>query len=306
MYDVVIIGGGPAGLAAGIYAVRAGLDTVLFERGAPGGAVLNTEKIENYPGFPGGIGGPELVAQMEAHARQLGLRIETNEVYEIKPEGDTFKLRTKKGDVKTRTLIIATGTGPRPLNVDGETRLRGRGVSYCAVCDGAFFRDQVVAVVGGGDAAVEEAHFLTKFASKVYLIHRRDELRAAKSLQERTLGNAKIEPLWSSVVTEIKGENAVEAVTVKNLKTEETFDLKVDGVFVYVGIKPNSYIVEGLVELDKTGFIMTDEHMQTSVPGIYAAGDVRKKPLRQIVTAVADGAVAAIAAEKYLAAKGEH
>ncbi|MDI6907792.1 MAG: thioredoxin-disulfide reductase [Thermoanaerobacterales bacterium] len=301
MKDLVIIGGGPAGLAAGIYAMRSGLDAVLMERGAPGGAVLNTEKIENYPGFPGGIDGPQLMSRMEKHARDLGLPMETNEVHEITRDGGIFRLRTRTGEVETRTIILATGTGPRPLGVEGETRLRGRGVSYCAICDGAFFRDQVVAVVGGGDAAVEEAQFLTKFAAKVYLIHRRDSLRAAKGIQKGALENEKIEPLWSSVVTEIRGGNSVEEVVVKNLKTEEKTTLKVDGIFVYVGVKPNSYIVEGLVELDERGFIVTDNQMRTSVPGIFAAGDVRTTPLRQVVTAVADGAVAAIYAERYLA-----
>lgn len=299
--DLVIIGGGPAGLAAGIYGMRSGLDTLLLERGAPGGAVLNTEKIENYPGFPGGIGGPELVSRMAAHARDLDLTIDCNEVYEIIRDADGgFILRSRKEEIRTRTVIIATGTGPRPLGVDGETRLRGRGVSYCAICDGAFFRDQVVAVVGGGDAAVEEAHFLTKFAAKVYLIHRRDALRAAKVVQDNALNNDKIEPVWNSVVTEIRGENGVEEVVVKNVKTDEGRALKVDGVFIYVGLKPNSYTVDGLVELDGRGFVVTDDRMRTSVPGIFAAGDVRTTCLRQVVTAVADGAVAAIQAEKYL------
>ncbi|MBO8127621.1 MAG: thioredoxin-disulfide reductase [Peptococcaceae bacterium] len=299
MKDLVIVGGGPAGLSAGIYAVRSGLDVVLYERGAPGGAILNTEKIENYPGFPGGIGGPELVSRFEEHARDLGLKIETNEVFEVIPAEKHYRLRLRNGEIATRTVLIATGTGPKPLGVEGEERLRGRGVSYCAICDGAFFRDQTVAVIGGGDAAVEEAHFLTKFASKVYLVHRRDALRAKKAIQDRALANKKIIPLWSSVVEEIKGEDAVEEIMVKNLKTGEVKPVKVDGVFVYVGVKPNSYIVENLVETEN-GFIVTDVEMMTSRPGILAAGDIRKTPLRQVITAAADGALAAITAEKYI------
>lgn len=299
--EIVIIGGGPAGLTAGIYAVRAARDVVLFERGVPGGKVMETAKIENYPGFPGGIGGPELVMRMEEHARGLGLKIENNEVFEITKTDDGFLLRSRLGDIRTKTVILATGTGPRPLGVEGEARLRGRGVSYCAVCDAAFFRDQEVAVVGGGDAAVEEAEFLTRFASKVYLIHRRGELRAAKSIQHSTLSNPKIEPIWFSVVEEIKGENAVEEIVIKDVRDGALRTLPVSGIFIYVGTSPNSYLVESLVERDERGFVITDEEMRTSVPGLFAAGDIRKKSLRQIVTAVADGAIAAVNADRYLA-----
>ncbi|MGQ9497520.1 MAG: thioredoxin-disulfide reductase [Desulfotomaculales bacterium] len=299
--EIVIIGGGPAGLAAGIYAVRASRDVVLYERGIPGGKVTETERIENYPGFPGGIGGPELMMRMEEHARGLGLKIESNEILEINREDGIFVLRSRMGDIRTKTVILATGTGPRPLGVEGESRLRGRGVSYCAVCDGAFFRDQEVAVVGGGDAAVEEAQFLTRFASKVYLIHRRGELRAARSIQEQALKNPRIEPIWHAVVEEIRGENAVEEVVIKDVRDGALRTLPVNGIFIYVGTSPNSYLVEKLVERDERGFIITDEEMRTSVPGLFAAGDIRKKPLRQIVTAVADGAIAAISADRYLA-----
>jgi len=299
--EIVIIGGGPAGLAAGIYAVRASRDVILYERGIPGGKVTETERIENYPGFPGGIGGPELMMRMEEHARGLGLKIESNEILEIDREDGIFVLRSRMGDIRTKTVILATGTGPRPLGVEGESRLRGRGVSYCAVCDGAFFRDQEVAVVGGGDAAVEEAQFLTRFASKVYLIHRRGELRAARSIQEQALKNPKIEPVWHSVVEEIRGEDAVEEVVLKDVRDGALRTLPVNGIFIYVGTSPNSYLVEKLVERDERGFVITDEEMRTSVPGLFAAGDIRKKPLRQIVTAVADGAIAAISADRYLA-----
>jgi len=299
--EIVIIGGGPAGLTAGIYAVRARRDVVLYERGIPGGKVTETARIENYPGFPGGIGGPELMMRMEEHARGLGLKIESNEVLEINHEDKIFVLRTRIGDIRAKTVILATGTGPRPLGVEGEARLRGRGVSYCAVCDGAFFRDQEVAVVGGGDAAVEEAQFLTRFASKVYLIHRRGELRAAKSIQEEALKNPKIEPVWHSVVQEIRGADTVEEIVIKDIRDGALRTVPVSGIFIYVGISPNSYLVENLVERDERGFVITDEEMRTSLPGLFAAGDIRKKPLRQIVTAVADGAIAAVSADRYLA-----
>jgi thioredoxin reductase (NADPH) len=239
--------------------------------------------------------------RMEGHARGLGLPIENNEVVEITKDDEVFLLRSKTGEIRARAVILATGTGPRPLGVEGEARLRGRGVSYCAVCDGAFFRGQEVAVVGGGDAAVEEAQFLTRFASKVYLIHRRGELRAARSIQEHALANPKIEPIWHSVVEEIRGENAVEEIVIKDVRDGALRTLPVSGVFVYVGISPNSYLVEKLVERDPRGFVLTDEEMRTSVPGLFAAGDIRKKTLRQIVTAVADGAIAAVSADRYLA-----
>jgi thioredoxin reductase (NADPH) len=301
MKDVVIIGGGPGGLTAGIYAVRSGLDVVLYERGALGGSVLNAEKVENYPGFPGGISGVELIGRMEEHARQVGLSVEYNEVHEVTPNNGCFLLRTRDGEVLTRTVVIATGTGPRPLGVEGEERLRGRGVSYCAVCDGAFFRDQPVAVVGGGDAAVEEAHYLARFASKVYLVHPRESIRRLRLNRKRIEENPKIEVIPNTEVTGIKGDKAVEGLVLKNRETGQTWDLQVKGMFVYVGIKPNSYLVEKLVDLDDRGFIITDERMRTSWPGIFAAGDVRRTPLRQIATAVADGAVAAIWAEKHIA-----
>lgn len=300
MKDMVIIGGGPGGLAAGIYAVRSGLDTVLYERSALGGSVLTAGKIENYPGFPGGISGPELVARMEEHARQVGLNIEFNEVHEITPDNGSLHLRTREGEVSTRTVVIATGTGPRPLGVEGEERLRGRGVSYCAVCDGAFFRDQSVAVVGGGDAAAEEANYLSRFASQVYLIHPRESIRRSRVGRRRIDENPKIKTIPNTEVTGIKGDKAVEALILKNRETGETNDLQVDGVFVYVGIRPNSYLVQKLVDLDDRGFIITDWRMRTSRAGIFAVGDVRRTPLRQIATAVGDGATAAIWAEKYL------
>lgn len=300
MKDIAVIGAGPAGFTAGIYAVRSGLDAVVFEREAPGGQVLGTDSIENFPGFPGGINGAELMSRFEQHARGLGVAIESDEVLEIQHGEGFFVLRTRKGEVRTKTVVLATGAGPRPLGVEGEERLRGRGVSFCAVCDGFFFRDQEVAVVGGGDAAVEEANYLTRFCSKVYLIHRRDELRAVKSIQKRVLENPKVEVLWNKVVAEIRGENAVEELALKDTRTGEPGVLKVGGVFIYIGLVPNSGLYRGLADLDERGFVKTDVEMRTSVPGLFAAGDVRVTPLRQVVTAVADGAVAAIAAEKYI------
>ncbi|WP_166485080.1 thioredoxin-disulfide reductase [Candidatus Desulforudis audaxviator] len=300
MKDLVIIGGGPGGLTCGIYAVRSGLDVVLYERSALGGSVLSAEKVENYPGFPGGISGPDLIARMEEHALQIGLPIEFTEVHEITPDNSHYRLRTRDGEVSTRVVVIATGTGPRPLGVQGEDRLRGRGVSYCAVCDGAFFRDQPVAVVGGGDAAVEEAHYLSRFASRVYLVHPRESIKRSRVGQRRIEENRKIETVPNTRVLAISGDRAVDGIVLENIQTGEKWNLKVDGVFVYVGIQPNSYLVEKLVDLDNRRFIITDSHMRTSRPGIYAVGDVRRTPLRQIATAVGDGAIAAIWAEKYI------
>lgn len=300
MKDCVVIGAGPAGFTAGLYAVRSGLDTVVFEKGAPGGQVIGTDMIENYPGFPGGINGAELMGRFEEHARGLNVPLENEEVLEIRPENGAFVLRTGKGEVRTKTVILATGAGSRPLGVEGEERLRGRGVSVCAVCDGFFFLNQEVAVVGGGDAAVEEANYLTRFCSKVYLIHRRDELRAAKSLQPRVLDNPKVEVLWNTVVTEIRGEEAVEELALEDTKTGATRVLRVNGVFMYIGLVPHSGLYKELVEVDHCGFVKTDWEMRTSVPGLFAAGDVRVTPLRQVATAVADGAVAAVAAERHI------
>lgn len=300
VYDVTIIGGGPAGLAAGIYASRAALKTVLLEKGMPGGLAASTEFIENYPGFADGIGGPELMMQMDAQARRFGLEVQSTSVEAISQSGENFTVHTDDGDIKTKTIILATGAQPQKLGVPGEAEFHGRGVSYCATCDGAFFRDKEVAVVGGGDAAVEEALYLTKFARRVHIIHRRDELRATKILQHRARANERIEFHWSSVVEKIAGTQTVQEIVLKNVQTGRVNNLKVDGVFVYVGTRPVSEIVGGLIELDPRGYIITDADMRTSKPGIFAAGDIRQKSLRQVVTAVADGAIAAVTAEKYL------
>ncbi len=300
MYDVAIIGGGPAGLAAGIYAARAKLKSLLIERGMTGGLAATTEFIENYPGFDEGIGGPELMSRMEAQARRFGLEILNVHVEAVQRESVHFIVKTEDAEIRARTVIVATGAQPQRLNVKGEETFHGRGVSYCATCDGAFFKDKQVAVVGGGDAAVEEAMFLTKFATRVFIIHRRGELRATKIVQERARQNPRVEFIWHSVVDEIMGKETVTGVRIKDVRTGQTSELPIDGVFIYIGYSPNSSIVKDLVKLDERGYILTDANMQTSCPGLFAAGDVRQKSLRQVVTAVADGAIAAVSAEKYL------
>jgi thioredoxin reductase (NADPH) len=300
MKDIVIIGGGPAGLAAGLYAARAALDTVLIEQGTLGGQASGTERIENYPGFEEGIGGPELVRRMDAQARRFGLNVLNTSVQRLLRMENGFAVRTGEGEIITRAVILASGTKPGKLGIKGEEELHGLGVSFCATCDGAFFKGRKVAVIGGGDAAVEEAIFLTRFAEKVYIIHRRGELRATKVLQERAKRNPRIEFIWHSVVEEILGTYFVEGIRVKNLQSGAVEELQVDGVFLYVGTRPNAELVRDLVKLDELGYVITDENMATSCPGLFAAGDVRRKLLRQVVTAVADGATAAVAAEKYL------
>lgn len=298
--ELAIIGGGPAGLAAGIYAARADLETVLFEMGMPGGLAASTEIIENYPGFTDGIGGPELSMNMEAQARRFGLEVVYAGVEEIKKENGNFLVRTEDEEYRVKAVILAAGARPRQLQVKGEKELHGRGVSYCATCDGAFFRDKKLAVIGGGDSAVEEAIFLTKFAEKVTIVHRRGELRATKYLQQKAMANEKIDFAWHSVPLEIKGEDLVKSILIKDVRTGATGELSVEGVFIYVGHSPSTELVKELVELDRTGYIVTDEEMRTRTPGLFAVGDVRKKLLRQVVTAVADGAIAAVSAEKYI------
>ncbi len=305
MRDMVIIGGGPGGLSAGIYAVRAGLDVVLYERGAVGGYLLNAADVDNYPGFPKGISGPDLIQQMDEHARKVGLQIEFDEIHEIIPEEGSFKLRLRNREISSRTVVLATGTGPRPLGLENEEKLRGRGVSYCAVCDGAFFRDEPVAVVGGGDSAAEEALFLARTASKVYLIHTRGDVQSTRFERQGIKDNPKIEIIPNSEVVAINGEEAVEGVEIREKDTGETQSLSVKALFIYVGVKPNSYLVEKHVDLDPRGFILVDEYMRTPVQGLFAVGDVRRTPLRQVVTAVSDGAIAAVWAEKYLSFMGQ-
>lgn len=300
IYDVVIIGSGPAGLAAAIYAERARLDTIVIEKtGMSGGQVLTTSEVDNYPGLPG-IGGFDLGMKMREHADQLGAHFIDDELLSITDEGKAKTVVCENGSYQAKTVIIATGASHRKLGAPGEEELAGMGVSYCATCDGAFFRNKVTAVIGGGDVAIEDAIFLSRLCKKVYVIHRRDQLRGAKSLQDKLFSLENVEMVWDSVVERIKGKDQTEALDVKNVKTDEVSELKVDGVFVAVGISPNSQPFEGLVEMDH-GYIKAGEDCQTSVAGIYAAGDVRTKPLRQIITAAADGANAITSVERYLA-----
>jgi thioredoxin reductase (NADPH) len=299
-FDVVIAGGGPAGLTAALYAGRSKLRTLLLEKMAPGGQIANTFSMENYPGFPEGISGADFSAAMEKQARKFGVEICMGEVRKLIPEGKIWAIRTEEGEWKSRAVIVATGLEAKKLGVPGEAEMVGRGVSYCATCDGPFFQDAEIAVVGGGDSAVHEALYLTRFASRVTLIHRRNALRAEKILQERAFQNEKIEIFWDTVVTRVLGDSGVEEVELKNLKTLETQRVKVRGVFFYIGLIPHTAFLEGVVELDEEGYVLTDANMATSAPGIFAAGDVRQKCVRQVATAVGDGAMAAVAAERYI------
>jgi thioredoxin reductase (NADPH) len=302
--QLIIIGAGPAGLAAALYSARARVRTIILEKLSPGGQVLVTDKVDNYLGFPEGISGFDLVDLMAAHARKFGVEERNGEVQSIgAPQGGKgIELNLAGGEIlPADAVIVATGARPNRLGVPGEDALTGRGVSYCATCDGAFFANRVVAVVGGGDSAVQEALFLTRFADKVFLIHRRDELRAAGLLRERALDHPKIEPVWNTVVERIEGENEVTSLAVLNLKSGERGSLSVTGVFIYVGIQPNTGFLADVVERDEQGFIRTDEWMRTSMAGIYAAGDCRSKPLRQIITAAGEGATAAYAVEIFFA-----
>ncbi len=300
MYDIIIIGGGPAGLTAGLYNARARMNVVLLERLAPGGQVLTTDWVENYPGFPEGISGFDLMDRMKAQAEHFGLEIRSEEVLKLEFDGARKIVTTSQGALETRAVILCCGATWRKLGVEGEDKLMGRGVSFCATCDGPFYRDQEVAVIGGGDTAVEEGLFLTRFVSKVHHIHRRDELRAVKLLQERAMAEEKIEFVWDTVPVRILGETGVEGIELKNVKTGEITRRAVQGVFVFIGTEPNTDLVRGLLDLDKSGFVITDQCMQASVPGVFAAGDIRSKAFRQISTAVGDGAEAAHAAEKYV------
>jgi len=304
-YDVVIIGGGPAGLTAGIYAGRGGLKTVIVEKGLPGGQIAQTEEVENYPGFPEGISGPELAGRMVQQAEKFGARIVMDEVQGLEKTEEGFLVRGFERNYPARVVIIATGANPRKLQVPGEEKFYGRGVSTCATCDAFFYRDKEVVVVGGGDAAVEEGLFLTKFARKVTLVHRRDELRANKMAQARAFQNPKMHFLFSHVVTEILGEEQVTGVRLKNLKTGEEYVYPTDGVFVFIGHEPNTGFLRGVVELRPDGYIAVRDEVFTSVPGIFAAGDVADPIYRQLTTSVGAGTRAAMMAEKYLAEREE-
>ena len=304
-YDVVIIGGGPAGLTAGIYAGRAQLKTVIVEKGLPGGQIAQTDEVENYPGFPEGISGPELASRMVRQAEKFGARIVMDEVLGLEKAEGGYLVRGYERNYRARAVIVATGANPRRLGVPGEDKFYGRGVATCATCDAFFCRDREGVVVGGGDAAVEEGIFLTKFARKVTLVHRRDELRANKVAQKRAFQNPKMHFLFSHVVTEILGEDQVTGVRLKNLKTGEEYVYPTDGVFVFIGHEPNTAFLKGVVELRPDGYIAVRDEVFTSEPGIFAAGDVADPIYRQLTTSVGAGTRAAMMAERYLAEEAE-
>jgi thioredoxin reductase (NADPH) len=296
-YDVLIIGAGPAGLTAGLYCGRARLKTVIVEQGVSGGELVNTARIEDYPGFEV-ISGAELAERLERQARKFGVELTMDEVVEVASQGDWKRVVGEAASYTAGAVIVAAGGKPKKLDVPGEAELAGRGVSYCAICDGPFFQDQVIAVVGGGNTAIEEADYLSKFGKKVYIIHRRDAFRAQPIIQERALANPKIEVRWHTVVEAIRGQNQVEAVVLKSTVGEERWELPVGGVFIFIGFSPNQ--IKDHANHDQLGFFLTDERMQTSVPGLFAVGDIRAQPVRQITNATADGTVAAVMAHKYL------
>lgn len=299
-FDIIILGGGPAGLSAGIYAARSSASTAIIDISMLGGQPSNYLELENYPGFPI-IGGYDLMEKFEEHADKFGVqKFPMQEIKNIDLVSNPKVIETLEGTFKAKTVIIACGAQAKKLGVKGELEFVGRGVSYCAVCDGAFYKEKTVTVIGGGNAAVEEAMYLTKFADKVYIVHRRDALRADKIVQERAFNNPKIEFIWDSKVNEIKGENVVTTAVIENVKTGEITELKTDGVFPYIGFTPNVEGITGQVQQDANGFIITDSTMQTSVEGVFAAGDVRNTPLRQVITATSDGAISAVYASKYL------
>ncbi len=312
VYDVAILGAGPAGLAAGLYAGRAGLRAVILEKGPDGGQIINTSEVENYPGqLVEGETGESLAARMTRQAEKFGCLRARENIKAVYLDGDVKVLEGRRNKYMARTVIIATGAGPRPIGCAGESDFVGRGVSYCATCDGSFFKGLRVIVAGGGDSAVEEACYLTKFARQVTIVHRRDTLRAAKAIQDRAFANPAIDFLWDSVIEGVEGDALMNAVTVKNVKTgaltrvEKQPDDKMLGLFVFVGNLPATSLFEGVIDME-SGYIRTDESMMTSLPGVFAAGDVRVKPLRQVITAAADGAVAAVQALKYIEEHAPH
>jgi len=300
IFDTIIIGGGPAGITSAIYTSRGRLKTLVLERGTVGGQAAATEIIENYPGFVEAIQGPELMDRFEEQAKRFGSEITFGYVTDVDLTGDLKRVNTHTKEYFGRTVIISTGAESKKLGIPGEIEFAGRGVSYCATCDGPFFRDMEIAVVGGGDSAIEEGMFLTKFGTRVHVIHRRDSLRATAIIQERAFAHEKMSFVWDSVITEIKGEEGVEAVTLQNVKTNEEEEMPVGGVFIYIGFVPQSDLFKGQIEINEKGYIVTDEFMRTSLPGVFAVGDVRRELGRQVATAVGDGCVAALMAEKYL------
>ena len=299
-HQLIIVGGGPAGLSAGLYASRSRLDTLLIEKAGLGGQILNAEMVENYPGFPQGISGSELGALIAQQATKYGLPTAFAEVQGIEIHGGEKIVSTSEGQYRAKAVIIAGGSEYSKLGVPGEEEFTGKGVSYCAMCDGAFFRDQVVAVVGGGNVALNDALFLTRFASKVMVIHRRDQLRATRILQDRAFANPKIEFLWDTVVDSIIGDKLVKEIRLRNVKTGKVSSLEISGVFAAVGLRPNTDYLKGLLTLDEGGFISVNGWMETEVPGVFAVGDIRAGSIRQVVSAAGDGATAAVAAERFL------
>ena len=307
VYDVIILGAGPAGLTAGLYAGRARLSTLIIEKGQDGGQIAMTDEIENYPGqMVEGESGQSLIARMAQQAQKFGAERVSDLIQRVELQGEVKKLVGAKGEYLAKTVIVAAGAFPKPIGCKNEGKFLGKGISFCATCDGSFFEDFEVYVVGGGDSAVEEAMFLTKFARKVTIIHRRSELRAAKSIQEKAFANPKIAFMWDTVVDEVCGDELMDSMIVKNVKTGELTRIEADpddgifGLFGFIGYNPNSALLEGQVELNN-GYIVTDEEMRTNIPGVFAAGDIRVKSLRQVITAAADGAIAAVQCEKYLA-----
>jgi len=301
MHDLIIIGAGPAGLTAAIYAARGGLKTIVIESMMPGGQAAATEIIENYPGFPEGISGFDLTNTFYQQAVKQGAEFLFEQVVEMRLTGPVKKIVTEKQTVEGRAVIIAAGSKPRFLGVEGEKEFHGRGVSYCATCDGAFYKEKILAVIGGGNAALEEGVYLTKFASKVYIVHRREEFRAEEAAVQKAKRSEKVSFLINYTVKEIKGNNKVEKIVLKHVQSGELKEIEVDGVFIYIGTEPNTKFASDYFQTDERGYIITDQLLRTSIEGVYAAGDIRNTPLRQIATAIGDGALAAVQAEKYLA-----
>ena len=298
--DLAIIGAGPAGLSAAIYGARGGLNTIVFEKAIIGGQITVTAEIENYPGFEETMSGFDFIDKIRLQALKFDTIFKNETVEEIRIEGQDKIIKTDEASYKAKTVIYATGAYPRKLDVPGECKFTGRGVSYCATCDGALYRNKTVAVIGGGDSAIEEAVFLTKFATKVYVIHRRDQLRAVHTIQQKAFKNDKIEFIYDTVVNQIVGDTQVRSLSLLNKKTNQESSLNIDGVFIYVGILPENNLIKHILDLDEAGFVLTDDNMQTKIPGFYAAGDIRQKTLRQVVTATSDGAIAAFLAEKWI------
>jgi thioredoxin reductase (NADPH) len=299
--NVIIIGSGPAGLTAALYTARANLDPLIFTGNEIGGQVSISAEVENYPGFPEGLTGPEMVERFQKQAERFGTRVEYAEVTEVDFDVHPFRVKSYDNEYQAKAIVVATGASARKLGVPGEAELTGRGVSYCATCDGFFFRDKDIAVVGGGDSALEEGVFLTKFARRVRIIHRRDQLRAGQTLQDRATRNEKIDFVWNTVVTEITGNGAVESIQLENVDTGEVSTLETDGVFIYIGHYPNSQLFKGKLKMDEHGYIITDRRTRSSVPGVFAAGEIADPIFRQVITSAGEGCKAALEVEKYLA-----